>query len=238
MMTESVLKSILEEYAEEEWAKYADVPEHVFSRKHNRSMKRIFRLYDKNTSQFRNYFVPSPMPKIKYTPKKLMLILLIVFLAVLAGCSANYFISQSFRGEVYSDNTKLFPVNLENCPAKIEEKYYLTDIPEEYEVLQTTSSPFDECICYIDNKTGKIIAFSQYVKDEFLSFHLNTEKGELVEIDINGHKGILLDLGNEEQYDACLIWDNGDYILEIEGNLAKEELLNLAKTTEIYQNKE
>lgn len=238
MMTESVLKSILEEYAEEEWARYADVPEHVFSRKHNRSMKRIFRLYDKNTSQFRNYFVPSPMPKIKYTPKKLMLILLIAFLAVLAGCSATYFISQNFIGEVYSDNTELFPINLENCPATIEEKYYLPDIPEEYEVLETTSSPFNEDICYIDKKTGKTISFGQYVKDEYLSFHLNTEKGKLVEIDINEHKGILLDLSSEKQDSTYLIWDNGDYILEIGGDITKEELINLAKSAEIYKNKE
>lgn len=129
-MSESVFESILEEYAEREWARYADVPEHVFSQKHNRSMKRVFRLYEKNTRKFRTYPVSRSMPKIKFTRKNIMLIMLIVFLAVLAGCAATYFISQSFRGEVYSDNTELFPINLENCPTTIEEKYYLLNIPE------------------------------------------------------------------------------------------------------------
>lgn len=234
MMTENVFKSILEEYAEREWAKYADVPEHVFSRKHNRSMKRIFSLYEKNTRKFKNYYAPAPTPTIKFTRKNIMLIILIAFLAVLAGCSATYFISQSFRGEVYSDNTELFFINTENCPTTIEKKYYLPNIPEEYEVLDKTSSPFYEFISYIDNKTGKTISFSQYVKDEFTSFHLNTEKGKLVELDKNEHNGIFLDLSSEVINSNCFIWDNGDYILEIGSNLSKEELLNLAKSAEFY----
>ena len=234
-MTESVLKSILEEYAEREWARYADVPEHVFSQKHNRSMKRVFRLYEKNTRKFRTYSASRPMPKIKFTRKNIMLIMLIVFLAVLTGCAATYFMSQSFRGEVYSDNTELFPINLENCPTIIEEKYFLPEIPDGFEVYDTKSTPFSTYISFINKQTGQTISFSQHVKEGFDSIHFNTEKGELVEVEINGHYGLFLDVSDEENISSGVIWDNGDYILEVTGNLTKYEVINLAKSAEIYQ---
>ncbi|MCH5203818.1 MAG: DUF4367 domain-containing protein [Oscillospiraceae bacterium] len=223
-MTDSVLRSLLEESFEREWASYANAPEFKTSKKHDRVMNRIFKRYEKNTRKLYSQSTTT----VRNLSRRIMIAVLVVILAVLAGCAATYFISQSFRGEVYSDNTELFPINLEGCPTTIEQKYCLPDIPEGYEVLQTSSTPFSTHISYINEQTGQTISFSQYVKGSFDSIHYNTEKGELVEVEINGHYGLFLDISDEENICSCVIWDNEDYILELYGNLAKNEILDLA----------
>ena len=239
-MLENLLDEALTEYYTKEFSIYSTVPEHKFSLKHRIAMKKIFKRYKRNTLQLRSTAVPSAVydvseRKFRLTPKRLLVLLIIILLAALAGCSIVYFTSQGFRREIHSDNTELFAVNLENCPTAIGEKYFLPEIPEGFEVLQTTSSPFNEYISYINKQTGQTIAFIQYVKSEFDSIHFNTEKGELVEVEINGQYGLLIDLSDEENTFFNVIWDNVDYILEISGNLPKNKLLNLAQSAEILE---
>lgn len=237
-MLENLLDEVLTEYYTKEFSNYSTVPEHKFSLKHRIAMKKIFKRYEFNTMQLRskavNIFGFSER-KFRLTLKRLLVLVIIVLLAALAGCSIVYFTSQGFRREVHSDNTELFAINLENCPTVIEEKYFLPEIPEGFEVLQTTSSPFNEYISYINKQTGKTIAFIQYVKSEFDSIHFTTEKGELVEVEINGQYGLLIDLSDEENIFFDVIWDNGDYILEISGNSLKNELLDLAQSAKILE---
>lgn len=62
-----------------------------------------------------------------------------------------------------------------------------------------------------------------------MGLHYNTEKGNLVEVEINGYSGVLFDLSNDERSSVYLVWDSGDYILELFGNLTKNEMLDLVK---------
>lgn len=230
-MSESVLKSILEESAQLEWAKYDGVPEHSFSRKHCRSMKRIFRLYDK---QHHSYSNSCSNQRVRITRKTALLLVLIVFLAA-AGCAAAYFFSQSFRGEVHSDNTALFVINTDNCPSIIEDKYYLSDLPQDFELLKIDSTPFYEYTSYKNEITGQTLSFSQWVKSEFNS-HYNTEEQDFEEIEINGHYGLCLEFCTDGRLHSCVIWDNGDYIFEISGDLPKNKLIDLVDSTEVFEN--
>ncbi|MCH5196955.1 MAG: DUF4367 domain-containing protein [Oscillospiraceae bacterium] len=240
-MFENLLDEVLTEYYAKELLIYSTVPEHKFSLKHRRAMKKIFKVYDHNTEPLRSKTVQSTAygfseHKFRLTPKRLLVLVIVILLATLAGCAATYFISQSFRGEIYSDNTELFPINLENCPTTIEEKYFFPEIPEGFEIYKTNSTPFFESTSYKNKQTGQTITFSQHVKEGFDSIHFNTEKMELVEIEINGHYGLFLDVSAEENIAYCVIWDNGDYILEIGSNLDKNSLLNLAKSAKILEN--
>lgn len=229
-MSESVLKSILEESAQLEWAKYDSVPEHSFSRKHCRSMRRIFRQYD---NKHHSYGISNSSKRIRITRKTALILVLIVFLTTIAGCAVAYFISQSFRGEVHSDNTELYVINTDNCPSFIEEKYYLSDLSQDFELLDTDSTPFYENTSYKNKLMGQIIVFRQWVKTEYDSSHYNTEGQDFEEIEINGHYGICLDFSPKGHISSCVIWDNGDYIFELSGDLPKNELIDLAKTAKI-----
>lgn len=72
-MSESILRAVLEESAQHEWDKYDSAPEHTFSRKHCRSMKRIFRQYD-NKHHF--YGISNSSKRIKISSSVFMLELL------------------------------------------------------------------------------------------------------------------------------------------------------------------
>mgnify|MGYP004467196215 FL=1 len=232
-MSESILKSLLEESAKLQWAEHTNAPIHNFSKKHSRSMKSIFRLFNKNTCK--SYTSVKSGSYIKFSRKTVRVLLLIIITAAVAGCTVTYFISQSFGGKVHNDNTELFALNTDNCPSCIEQKYYLTGLAEEYELLNTDSTPFYEYTSYKNKSTGQTILFRQCVKTEFDSVHYNTEDKDFEEIEINGHYGLCLEFNSNGYLHSSLIWDNGDYILELSGDLTKIEIINLAKSTKVYE---
>ena len=227
-MIECTFDQILADWAKSEWEEFSDAPEFITSKKHDRSMKRIFKRYERNVKKLTQ---PSYI-RIRNVRIKVTAVVWVIIFAVLTGCTAAYFISQSFHGEVHSDYTELLPINPDNCPTIIEEKYYLSELPEGFEISYTTSTPFHEFVSYRNEQTGQIIDFEQSVKTGF-SKHFNTEKGNLVEVEINGHYGVLLDLSDDSKNSTGVIWDNGDYILELSGNLPKNDVLNLANSTKV-----
>ena len=234
-MSESILKSILEESARLEWDKYENVPEHKFSLKHRLEMKRIFKLYEKNTREIHSAAVSKPK-RFRLTRKTALTAIVLVFLAALAGCTAAHFISQSFRGDVHKEFTRIFPKNTENCPTTIEEKYYLPEVPEGFEVLETDSTPYDVYTSYINSSTDDTITLRQFVKTDFSPIHFNTEKCDFQEVDINGHCALLLDYSSIGEKFSGVVWDNGDYVIELCGNLPKNQIIDLAKITKVYKN--
>ena len=108
-MSESVLKSILEESARLEWAKYENAPEHVFSKKHERKMKHSFKLFEKKSGRFVTHEC-AKSSHIRLTKKTVLVLLTILFLAVLAGGALFSFTSSNFRGRIYSDNTEIYAI--------------------------------------------------------------------------------------------------------------------------------
>ncbi len=54
-------------------------------------------------------------------------------------------------------------------------------------------------------------------------------------MNINGNYGLYLDIGGENREHGDLVWDNGDYILEIAGDLSKSELVNLAQSAKVMR---
>lgn len=227
-MSESIFASIIVEMAEHELTEYSDMPMFKTSKKHDRAMRRIFKRYERNTRKLR----PQAEIKTMVVRKRIIVALVVIILAVFTGFTAAYFISRGFRGEVHSDNTELFPIDTENCPTVIEAKYYLPELPEGFEILDTDSTPFYEHIAYENKKTGQTIVFEQWTKPEFESLRFNTEKGELIEVEINGYFGVCLELSDDSNYTE-LIWDNGDYLFRIASSLSKNELLDLAKSAKV-----
>lgn len=227
-MSECVFDTVLQEWAENEWEGYSDAPGFKTSKKHDRAMKRIFKLYDNNTRHLRS----QSAIRIMTIRRRITIALLVIILAVITGFTAAYFISQGFYGKVYREYTELFPIDVENCPEFIQEKYYLPEVPEGFEVFQTDSTPFYEHIAYENKKTGQTIVFEQWTKPEFESLRFNTEKGELIEVEINGYFGVCLELSDDSNYTE-LIWDNGDYLFRIASSLSKNELLDLAKSAKV-----
>ena len=227
-MSESVLKSILEESARLEWAKYENAPEHVFSKKHERQMKYAFKLFDRNDCKLKPYIGSKPHYHFRFSKRNIIVLFAVIFLAALAGCGVTYFTSKNFYGKVNADNTELFVINTENCPATNEDKYYLPCLPDGYEVSGTDSTPFFEHISYLNKVTNQSISFNQWVKTEYGSSHYDTESQNFEEIKVNEHYGLCLAYSSQDYNYTNIVWDNGDYILELYGETSKNELYDLA----------
>lgn len=232
-MNEISLDEILTAAYDKEFSQYDNAPEHIFSRRHNRVMKRIFKIYEKRTAHLRQKIVEQRNEKaqFRWNRKTVTAILIVIILAALAGCTAAIYYFGGFKAEPDTDNTRLFPIELENCPQVIEAVYCLPELPEGFELLETVTSDATVYTAYINNETKQTITLLQTVK-EYFAPHYNTEHSTLEEITVNEHRGV--GLQGTQSYVAA--WDNGDYILEVCGDLSKSEVINLAKTTKILEN--
>ena len=231
-MNEITLNEILVTAHDAEFSQYDNITQHRFSRKHNRAMKRIFKAYEKQTAFLRNdiMYKRSAVSHFRWNKKTVIVMLMVFFLAVLVGCSAIIYYLGGFKTDVHTDNTQLFPIDLTGCPQSIEEVYYLSEPPSDFELLEESISDISVYTAYINSATGKTITFHQAIKTAFEP-HYNTEYSDLEEISIDEHKGI--GLGGKMDY--IVAWDNGDYILEISADLSKSEVLNLAESTKVLE---
>ena len=236
-MSESIFASIIEEYADREWSSYAAAPEFKTSKKHDRAMNRIFRRYERNT---RHLVSDNSRSGFRVTPKRLLILIAIVLLLI-TGCSIVYFSTMNIKVELHKDGmTEFSVINTKNSPALIETKYYLPELPEGFEELYTgvkrSTKLYDyykySSICdhYEDSQTRHVINFRQTAKSEFEPLFFDLNNSELAVVDINGYSGILFDLNFQRN---CVIWDNGDYIFELVGDIPKNGLLDLAKSAKL-----
>lgn len=157
--------------------------------------------------------------------------LIVILMTFLAGWVA-VFVSEKFHGTVHYDYTLLTAVDIESCPRKIEYKYTPVSFPDGFEMIETSSSPIDIYTLYENKQTGQGITFSQWVKTAYIP-HLNTEYCQIEEVTINDKMGLYIDFGNETFDRTYVVWDNGDYILEISADLDKSDVLNLSNITKL-----
>ena len=140
------------------------------------------------------------------------------------------FISRDFHGIDYSEYTYIYAVNLENAPATIEYKYFFKTVPAGFELDYTDSIPTNSYTRYENELTKQTITLQQCVKSDYTP-HINTEYYVLEDVDINGTTGVCIEISATNIPQTFLLWDNGDYVIEVVADLTKEELVNLCKST-------
>ena len=245
-MSESIFASIIEEWADRDWASYADAPPFETSKKHDRAMQRIFRRYERNTRKFR----PRSEARIKHVGKKVTVALLVIILAALAGCAAVHIITQSFKSGEKGDRTILYLNDTKlNCPSEIEIRYYMSELPESFEIFsfgygswseQTDADGNRRTVFYstrddyYSNYLGKTVVLEQTAKPHYSPEVFATQNCEMSEIEINGHSAAVI-----EKHDSgwiYIIWDNGDYVIKLWGNVDKNDLIKLAKSIKLSKN--
>jgi len=232
-MNEVTLDEILVAAHDAEFSQFDNSTEHQFSHKHNRAMKRIFKAYEKKALSFKHDAsrIEQAAPYLRWNRKTVTMVLMIILLAALTGCTTVIYCLGGFKTDVQNDNTQLFAIDLEDCPQNIEEIYYLSEIPDSFELIDESISSFSVYKQYISTENNKTITLHQFEKTVFAT-HYNTEYSSLEEISIGEHIGIGLQC--DDTY--IVVWDNGDYILEIVGTLTKNEVINLAKSAKVLEN--
>ncbi|MDE7231173.1 MAG: DUF4367 domain-containing protein [Oscillospiraceae bacterium] len=241
-MNEDRFREILGKALACEFAEFDSVPEHKFSLKHRFAMKRIFAKYERNVRRIHGAETVISAPAAEGKPirglkqRVLFATVIIILMTFLAGCavavsvaiSHGIFSSKGFQGTVYPNNTHIFAVDTAGCPETIEYEYTLAFVPKGFELVESDRTPEEVYAIYMNHETGQAIVFDQWVKSHYMP-RINTEYGTLEEAEINGKAGLYMDFSNG----TFIVWDNGDYIIEIEGNLDKDSTMNLANINKI-----
>lgn len=224
-MNETEFSQILERVCMEEYTLPEEAPVHHFSLKHRRRMKRILAL---------PCFTPEPTRRLMLNRRTVCILIAAIFLAAAAATGAAYFISPFIMKE-HSDNTELFAGDISGAPEIIERVYYLDGLPEGYKEIERYSDWCGEQVTYYFNDDPyNSLMFTQTVKSEY-NAHFNTEGYSFEYAEINGHDGLYIDFSGKGEIFGSVVWDNGDYILSIDGNLAKNELFDLAKSAKVFE---
>ena len=225
MKTQYTLEDVLEEVCRRDFAEYVNPPKHHFSRRHRQNMKKILAP--------KREFIAST--KAKLSPKKVAIIALLVFLAILTGAIIILRLP-GFTGTVYPDHTQMF-ANDPTAPTIIEDVYYIADLPNNYVLTEKYGNIGDKFIrySYTDPSTGDSLVFEQYAKSRFHS-HFNNENAEIIHMKVNDYDGFIWRSINPEDQYKEIVWDNGEYIILIWCNLNENLICDLAKSTKVLQN--
>ena len=221
------ISDIFDEAYRREFSEFDNSPKHKFSFSHNRKMKKIFKLYSDNWSRS-DLTGAKPVKRLS-----LVFIFVIIILALTAVSVAAVALYNGFTQKEYSDHTDLLVIDYESCLETIEYIYEFTTLPEDYEIVNCEIFPDSLCWTEIENiNTGKTALFTQTIKKEYVG-HYDNERSEYSTVFIYDIPAVYIDSSNEFESYGTLVWDNGDYILEISGYLTKNELINLAKSLKI-----
>lgn len=236
-MNDSILKRVLEKSIMLELAECENTPEHKFSLKHRLAMKRIFTKYERNVRKLReterpdSSVISEQKTRLNFKQRLLIATVIIILMTFLVGWVV-VFVSEKFHGTVYRDNTLLTAVDVENCPKTIEYRYTLASVPDGFEIIETNSSRIDVYTLYLNKTTNQTITLYQTVKTNF-SPRYNTEHYHLEEVDVNGDTVLCIDLSDKTCNQTLVVWDNGDYIIEIIADLTKFDTINLSNVTKL-----
>ena len=122
-----------------------------------------------------------------------------------------------FIMSIFTDHSTVSTVSQtdKDYPAAINDRYTITYDLSGYELVY-----------YKNNDI--MIMFSQIVVSEYQA-NINTEGAEIEHIDINGHDAIGFE-DNNGYY--TLIWNNGEYIIDLGSNIGKDALIKIAKSVQ------
>ena len=219
---DELLCKALDEIYETEFDKYKTGKKHFFSFRHRRMMRKLFKELDAKPKSKPTTHAYTYKPKRK---RPALLVIAVIF-SVLLSITAAAFAIYSFGFKKQPDHTIAFSENIENAPAAIEHVYVIESLPEGYAEISRAKGVIACDITY--QKGENTLTLTQCIKKDYMCSY-NTEEYEIEKIDVAEYEGFFVKFKD----DNILVWDNGDYILELYGTLDKNELLDLAKSTKI-----
>ena len=189
-----------------------------YSKKHNRKIQKIIKRQRRPYSSFMNNAV-------KYAICAAASVIIIT--GSFATVSAFYEPLHDFIVSIFSDNTKVTVSNIGNAPTEINEFYEISSIPDGFNInYQVTEKQITSALY---SSSENYIYFGQYVKSVYKDIEFDNSE---FYIDENKQEFLISEI-EEDGY--CVIWDNGDYVLHINSNLPKEEILEICKSVKLKE---
>lgn len=219
-MVEYTLESVLDEVLRRDFMPFDKPCEHRFSLRHRRGMKKLF-----SASDTRFEKTPMRIP----VRKRLAVVLMLALLMAMAGISAAANFGGSFIGSFgfmknASGLTSVVSLDAYNKSNFISDIYKLNALPEGYAYKEYWGS-LDRTITFYRNSTDDYLMMMQSVKEEFNREYDSAFSG-FTETSVGGMSGYY---STVEEY-TDLVWDNGEYIFELNGRLPVEDLIKTAES--------
>lgn len=190
-----------------------DMPDHRFSPQFERKMKRL---------------ASGGAPK-KLTVRRLFICVTAALIAAALAASSVSAVRDFFKRfftEKFKTHTAVRSADASEAPETIAE-VYAVDVPVGFEsTFEEQPDEYSQFITSEYENGDKYIIFTQYVKQSF-NVMVDTENQPMEHINVNGCEGYIIQLDDVSFY---ISWDNGDYIFDIEGNIGKDELINVVET--------
>lgn len=212
------IKGILEQVCEEEFSEFSNPTEHKFRLKNRIRMRRILSRFKRNSTV--------RVPVRRMNRRLVTAIVIVILLAVMAVTATAILLLKGFIAKEHEDNTQLFAENIAGAPTTIEEIYYIPELPEGYEYVEGTVFDTHMFNIYI-NGDSNFITLNQWVKTKFNTHYDNNS---MVSVMIGECDGIYIDHSSRGQVISCVIWNDENYILQLEGTLPQNEIIDLAES--------
>lgn len=213
------IQEVFNERFEKEIKELESETPHIFSEKHNKRMAKLIR------DQKKPYFM-----LICTTGRKVACIIATIILLSASALSVKAIREAvfDFIMSIFSDHIVVSTESGTDIgyPDTIEEEYYISELPEGFN--QTQYGLLNSALSiYYSNDYGDYILFTQETKDEYETHYDNHFNNKT----ITYKQQVFLII--ETDIEITYIWDNGHYIFEITGNIDKDILFDLCKSTKI-----
>lgn len=111
---------------------------------------------------------------------------------------------------------------------KVIEDIYSFDVPEGFELKFETDDVINNRNTYqCEYRNGEDKIYINQITKNSYNNNVNTEENAVECININGHEGYMIEMGESE---CNIVWDNGDYIIEVFTNTGKNIAIDVANS--------
>ena len=191
-----------------------EIPEHTFSKEHNEKMKSLL---SDNLIKYK--------PKLsKKTLKFILIAAIILSLAITVFATAKPAF-EKYSLKMLSDHSIYNVILDDKSYAKKVNSLNVKYIPNGFEKTEEENNTNN--IVYTYKNNDKYFYVGKYTLDTSVGY--NTERYEDELIKINNKEYIYYKVDDNMQ---GILFNNGEYIYEIDGNISKEELVDVAQNIE------
>ena len=166
--------------------------------------------------------------------RKIVCIIIAILLLLLSSLSVGAV--RDFIADFFIEHFSVYDTvspkqdKVENYPKTIESVYELGHIPKGYSLVD--KSKMDNSITYIySDKSGNTLVFSQDTQ-EIYSSNIDNEHSSKYSETIEGQEYLIniFEDSELEKPSITVVWDNGEYIFTLFGNLTKKEMIDMCKS--------
>lgn len=193
-----------------------DGEEHAFSPEYRRNRQRTLNSLRKNAKPLRRL-------------RPFLIIAAAAALTLSIVAASKVFHAPGFTGLRSDDVTKMFSADPGNSPDTLE-KLYAVDIPDGFSLQNAVSDSYLVDMMFTD-ASGAAFDFSQETKSLYC-YYFSTEN-EFERFNVGEYPGVI----SCSDSMTILAWDIGDYIMQIDSGLPKDDVLRAAQSLhEITEN--